>query len=282
MEVNSLLTGKRGISLPFTDYCTPIASSEDQLNILTQTLIDHGKQAGWNHLELRGRKDYLEESADTASFVSHSLCLAGDEEKILKSFRDSTRRNIKKAAKTNLKVIFNDTCSSFETFYRLNSITRKRHGIPPQPKRFFKKVFEHIIADDKGIVAIALHEGIPVAAAVFFHFGKKALFKYGASIKKYHYLRPNNLLMWEVIRRYLQEGYQYLSFGKTEIKNHGLMQYKKGWGTRKRLIYYCIYDLESNMFITQTKTIKSSYSLFKRMPQPFLKLAGNILYRHIG
>lgn len=282
MEVNSFLTGKRGISLPFTDYCTPIADSEDQLNILTEKLIDHGKQAGWKHLELRGGMDYLEKSPASATFISHSLHLTDSEQDIYNSFRASNRRNIKKAAKSGIKVAFNNTWGSVETFYHLNSITRKHHGVPPQPKFFFKRIFEHIISRDKGIVAIASHEGIPVAAAVFFHFGKKALFKYGASIRKYHHLRPNNLLMWETIKHYLQEGYQYFSFGKTETHNKGLMQFKKGWGTRERLIYYYTYDLKSNQFTARKTTFKSSYNFFKLLPAPLLKLAGNLLYRHVG
>ena len=282
MEVNSFLTGKRGISLPFTDYCRPIADSEEQQNTLTQNLIEYGKQAGWKHLELRGGMNYLENSPASATFVSHALDLSGGEQEVFKSFRDSTRRNIKKAVKSDIQVTFENSWQAVETFYRLNSITRKHHGIPPQPKSFFKKVFEHIISRNKGIVAIASHKGIPVAGAVFFHLGKKALFKYGASLRQYHHLRPNNLVMWEVIKRYLQEGYQYFSFGKTETHNKGLMQFKKGWGTRERLIYYYPYDLKKDQFIARKKTFKSSYHIFKLLPEPLLKLAGNILYRHVG
>ena len=39
-------------------------------------------------------------------------------------------------------------CESFESikdFYRLNCLTRRMHGLPPQPFSFFKKIHEHII-----------------------------------------------------------------------------------------------------------------------------------------
>jgi len=282
MEVNSFLTGKRGISLPFTDYCTPIADSEDHLKTLTEKLIDYGKQAGWMHLDLRGGMNFLEKSPASASFVSHELDLSGNEKQIFKSFRGSTRRNIKKAARENIRVTFENSWQAVDIFYRFHSKTRKHHGVPPQPKKFFKKIFEFIINRDKGFVALGYYQGIPVAAAVFFHFGKKALFKYGASIRKYDHLRPNNLLMWEVIKRYLREGYQYFSFGKTETNNPGLIQFKKGWGTRERPIHYYTYDLASDEFIARKKTFKSSYNFFKLMPEPILRLAGNLLYRHVG
>ena len=245
-------------------------------------MIDYGKQAGWKHLELRGGMNYLEKSTASATFVSHSLDLAGDEQQIFKSFRDSTRRNIKKAAKSNIEVSFNSTWQSVETFYELNSITRKHHGVPPQPIKFFKKVFEHIISKDKGIVAIASHQGIPVAGAVFFHFGKKALFKFGASIRRFQHLRPNNLVMWEAIKWLASNGFENLNLGRTEPENNGLMQFKRGWGTRERQIHYYSYDFKLGEFITQKKTFKSSYNFFKLMPEPLLKLAGNLLYRHVG
>ena len=282
MEVNSCLTGKRGVSLPFTDYCTPIGSSEDQLTILTEKLIDYGTQAGWKHVELRGGRNYLKRFTTSATFISHTLELSGSEDQIFKTFRGSTRRNIKHAVKENVRVIFDRSWKSVEAFYRLNSKTRKHHGIPPQPKKFFKKLHEHIISKDRGIVAIALHETVPVAGGVFFEYGKKALFKYGASMRRYHHLRPNNLMMWETIKRYLHSGFQYFSFGKTEPENKGLAQFKHGWGTRERPIYYYTYDVRAEAFIERKKNLKSSYPFFRLMPAPLLKLAGNMLYRHAG
>jgi lipid II:glycine glycyltransferase (peptidoglycan interpeptide bridge formation enzyme) len=97
-------------------------------------------------------------------------------------------------------VTFDNSWQSVETFYRLNSITRKHHGIPPQPKKFFKKIFEYIISARKGFVVLALQQGKPIAGAVYFLFGSEAIYKYGASDKEYQPLRPNNLVMWEAIK----------------------------------------------------------------------------------
>ena len=78
----------------------------------THAIIEYGKQAGWMHLELRGGMSYLEKSTASATFVSHSLDLSGDEQQIFKSFRDSTRRNIKKAAESNLQVTLDNSWQS--------------------------------------------------------------------------------------------------------------------------------------------------------------------------
>ncbi len=282
MEINSPLTGKRGISLPFTDYCRPIAANNEQLDDLLKKVVAYGQQAGWRRLELRGGMDFHSQPPASATFISHSLDLSGSVDQVFKTFRSSTRRNIKHAARENVRVLFDHSWQAVETFYRLNAVTRKHHGVPPQPKKFFKKVHEHIISKNRGVVALALHAQEPVAGGVFFHYGKKAIFKYGASLRRCHRLRPNNLLMWETIRRYLEAGYQYFSFGKTEPDNKGLAQFKRGWGTRERLIYYYTFDIRANAFIARKKNSRSSYHFFRLLPEPILKLAGNVLYRHVG
>ena len=131
-------------------------------------------------------------------------------------------------------------------------------------------------------MALAFHQNVPVAGAVFLHFGKKAIFKYGASIQSYHYLRPNNLLMWQAIKKYLREGCRYFNFGRTEPQNKGLLQFKRGWGARERMIYYYNYDLTKDMFTKRENALRSSYGLFKILPVPLLKIIGRILYRHVG
>ncbi len=88
--------------------------------------------------------------------------------------------------------------------------------------------------------------------------------------------------MWETIKWYLNAGYQYFSFGKTEPGNKGLLQFKHGWGTRERVIYYYKYDLTKDAFVTSELGPRTSHSFFRMMPIPLLKLTGNILYRHVG
>ena len=115
-----------------------------------------------------------------------------------------------------------NTLESVKEFYKLQCITRKIHGLPPQPLYFFKKIYEHIISQKKGFVALATHNNNVIAGAVFFQFGHKAIFKYGASNPRYLYLRPNNLVMWEAIKWHCQNGIKTFDFGRTELKHKGL------------------------------------------------------------
>ena len=50
MEINSRLTGKRGVSLPFTDSCPPLAASQEKLDALVDHALDYGHKSGWRSI----------------------------------------------------------------------------------------------------------------------------------------------------------------------------------------------------------------------------------------
>ena len=53
MEVKSSITGKRGVSLPFTDYCEPIIPDGSTIGDVVEHSIRFGKSSGWRYVELR-------------------------------------------------------------------------------------------------------------------------------------------------------------------------------------------------------------------------------------
>ena len=283
MEINSLLTGSRGVSLPFSDFCQPIAKNHNSSDGIFKEVIKYGKNSNWKIIDLRGNIKLQEDTIlPFTTFLTHDLDLSKTEQEIFSTFRNSTKRNIKNAIKRGVKVNLQNTLESVIEFQRLNCITRKNHGLPPQPYYFFNKIYEHIISQGKGFVALAKYQKQVIAGAVFFQFGHKAIFKYAASNQKYLTLRANNLVMWEAIKWHCKNGFKIFNFGRTEPDNKGLLQFKRGWGVKEDILNYYKYHLIRDRFVVKKSGIKSSYGLFKIMPLPILQLAGNILYRHIG
>ena len=283
MEIKSFLTGLRGVSLPFADHCPPIAESEEDFNNTFNEVINYGKKADWKTIDLKCCSKYLRGTAlPFETFLTHDLNLTQTEQKMYSTLRDSTKRNINKANQKGVQVIIDNSTESVKEYYRLNCVTRKKHGLPPQPYFFFKKIYEHIISRKKGHVVLAIYQEKAVAGAVFLHFNNQALFKYGSSDPRYLYLRPNNLVLWKAIQRYCQNEVKTLNFGRTELKNKGLTQFKRGWGTKEEILNYYKYDLKKDCFLTKRAGIKSSYNFFRILPMPFLRLTGSLLYRHVG
>ncbi len=283
MEVNSFLTGNRGVSLPFSDYCEPLNDETIDFRDVIHHIIDYGKKRKWKFIELRGGDQFLQEEPIFSEYYGHTLTLKRSEEEIFSSFRNSNKRNIKKAAKAGVAVKISNSLESTKAFYQLNCRTRKKHGLPPQPYYFFKRIYDHIISKNSGCLTLATYEGETIAGAVYFHFGSKVLYKYGASDEKYQNMRANNLVMWEAIKWYSRNGYERFCFGRTETSNQGLRQFKDGWGTNEYVINYYRYNIKKSAFINAEPAVSGRHNkIFNKMPMPILKTIGSILYKHVG
>jgi len=282
MAIKSSLTGKRGVALPFTDHCPVIASDGNHFQELFRKVVEYGEKAKWKNIEFRGGEEYLQGNIPSHTFLTHNLELTHAEQEVFSTFRKSTKRNIKKAIKEGIQVKILNNLDSVKSFYRLNCMTRKDHGLPPQPFYFFRNLFQHIISKEKGFVALASYRNKIVAGAVYLHLEDTAIYKYGASDKSYQHFRPNNLVMWEAIKWFNQNGFKSFNFGRSELDHEGLLQFKRGWGTREETINYYKYNLVKKAFIKDTSGIKSSYAFFQKLPLPLLKLTGHLFYRHVG
>ncbi len=80
--------------------------------------------------------------------------------------------------------------------------------------------------------------GRPVAAAVFLRGRDHLTYKYGASDRAALAMRPNNLLFPEVIRWACEAGCRELDFGRTDLDNDGLREFKRGWGADESPLHY--------------------------------------------
>jgi hypothetical protein len=283
MEINSWVTGKRGVSLPFTDRCPAVAPDSSHFEAIVNNVINYGENMGWKYIEWRDDEHFAEEINASDFYYEHQLSLAKTEEELFSRLRSNTRRNIKKAIRSGVQIEFGHSLDAVEDFYKLNCITRKRHGIPPQPGEFFKKVYERVIAKGYGCVISALYAGKIISSSVFLHFGKRALYKYGASDLIYQDVRAANLVMWEAIKWYRDKGFQDLNLGRTEPDNKGLLQYKRGWGGEERVLRYYKYDVKKKTF-TEHRLNMAGFArrIFAKTPVPILNLLGRLLYKHVG
>ena len=281
MEVNSRLTGRRGVALPFTDFCEMPDYDSTLKNLLIPAAIAYGRQKGWAYLEMRGARELFSDVPAWQSFLSHELKLHKDEGRMFAGFDSATRRAIRKSEKLGVIVEISDSFDAVQSFYALHCKTRKKHGLPPQPSRFFQNIHKHILSRQMGLVVTARRRQNIIAAAIFFHFGAKAIYKYGASDETFQELRGNNLVIWEAIKWYGANGAKALHFGRTSIANEGLRRFKLAWGSDEQTIEYLRYDLQKSCFVTGKDRVIGWYNtVFRALPIPLLRMIGRLLYRH--
>ncbi len=281
MEVNSWLTGRRGIALPFTDECEPLYQDTGSARLLVQKALELGKSRRWKSVEFRGGSELFPGAPASLSFYGHSLILEEDEPRLFARLDSSVRRAIRKAEKSGVTVAMSRELDAMETFYSLQCQTRRKHGLPPQPFAFFRNIYEYILSQNLGMIAVARCHNRPIAASVFFHRGARAIYKYGASDEAFQQLRGANLVMWETIKRLARDGVRTLHLGRTSIGNEGLRRFKLGWGAEEHRVEYVKFDLRQGAFVTDTDEATGWYNrLFGALPQFISRIAGAALYRH--
>ena len=283
MHINSWLTGRRGVALPFSDYCEPVVCEADRGKAVEDYLKQLGREKRWRYFEIRNAGDFKIGAPFSATYLTHSLDLTHGEQYLSDKLQSSVRTSIRKARKAGVEVTVSGELDAVRVFYKLNCITRKRHGLPPQPFVFFQNLHQQVLAKGMGDVITAWHKGKAIAASLFCHFGRKALFKYGASDKKFQDLRGSTLVMWEAVRHYACNGYDQLSLGRTEPTNAGLRRFKLGWGAAETEICYTKYDFIRNRYVENINyTSDPGYGLVKMLPLSCSRLIGTLLYKHMA
>jgi hypothetical protein len=281
MEVDSWLTGRRGISLPFTDDCEPICGDHESFEQLFYAAIRLGMARGWKTLEFRGGAKLFDAATPSLAYYTHNLRLASSEEAQFGRLKSSVRRAIRKAEALGVTVKISQTQEALADFYHLHCQTRKKHGMPPQPLSFFRNLGRHVLARNSGIVVVASHRGTPIAASVYFHHRDQAIYKYGASDERCQILRGSNLVMWSAIKWCLGQGMRELSLGRTSLANEGLRNFKLGWDAEEGQISYFKYDLRAGQFVSGKDATSGWHNrIFKNLPTTASRLIGQALYRH--
>lgn len=281
MEVASPLTGRRGVSLPFADFSPALEGQPGAAGELYPAAVEHGRVRRWKYLECRGSLEKWTGARPSVAFYGHAVELGPDAEAMFGRFGSAMRRGIRKAERDGIQIEFSASVEAMRAYYALHCGTRHRHGLPPQPWRFFEAIARLVFAPGHGFVATARFEGRTIAAAVFLGRGRQALYKFGASDYSQQHLRPNNLLMWEAMKRCSAMGFEILQFGRTSMANEGLRRFKLGFGAREETLEYARHDFRRQAFVSSPDRAEGwANSVFRLLPTPLLRLAGQILYPH--
>lgn len=282
MEVDSWLTGRRGISLPFTDECAPLADTPETARRIVRAIDHEAEIRRWRYWEVRGGNSTVGAPASVA-FYGHSIALGSDAARLFSQCESAVRWAVRKAELTELAITMAHDLDAVRTFHGLVCSTRKRQGLPPQPWAFFENIHRHALARGQGCVVLAYFKGQAVAGSLFLHFGKSAIFKFGASDARFHPLRPNNLVMWRAIEWHAHAGFEHLDFGRTSLANKGLRHFKLGWGTTERRIEYARFDRRVARFVTIPDQSSGWHNrLFKLLPAALARVIGAAAYRHVA
>jgi CelD/BcsL family acetyltransferase involved in cellulose biosynthesis len=283
-RIRSWLSGSRLVSLPFSDHCDPLANPEEMAELM-RSLRDSRHRKHWKYIELRPlRQDAAAHARDLTKMESYSLQildLAPTLDTLFRNFHKScVQRKIHRAQRE--KLIYEEGRSDIllKKFYDLLLLTRRRHGLPPQPLNWFRNAVQCL--GDHVLIRIASKDGQAVASIITLQFKDALVYKYGCSDSRFNNLGGNALLFWRAIQDAKKSGISKFDLGRSGADNRGLITFKENWGAVSTpLDYYRLpgrhpFHLHSGW---RTRVAKGVFSV---MPDTLFAATGKLLYRHIG
>ncbi|HUI90877.1 MAG TPA: GNAT family N-acetyltransferase [Chitinivibrionales bacterium] len=283
--IKNIMNGKRSVSLPFSDYGGQLlgeaCKNEDVFSGICNKNPNLFKQ-----VELRGGLPFSTSFVSNACYTRHVLDLQRDVETVYKNINKRTiQYSIRKAEKAGVTVTERRDAAGMEEFVRLNSLTRKKHGVPSQPRKWFDHLVEKIIVRGDGFILLAALDSRIIGASIFLICGNSLHYKYNASDPSIlHTVSPNHLITWTGIKWGIEHGFRRLDFGRTSSDNEGLMRYKEMWGTQAIAIpYYYFPKVVGASSVNEKSLPYRIYTAGWRMlPDPVAELASSVVFRFLA
>jgi len=282
IEVLSPLTGRRAVCVPFSDACGPLLF-HDANTAIQDALVELARKRNWRYIEFRGEELIEASGQPPASFYGHRLRLTSEPEALFARFGNGTKGAIKQAIKNNLEVEISRELEAVDEFYKLQVKTRKKHGVPPQPFRFFANIHKNLIEAGHGFTVMVRAGGQTAAGAVFLGNVKRAIYKFAASVPDLAKTRANNLVLWEGIRHLSRSGCELLDFGRTSLDHEGLRHFKLSWGAEEHMIRYCRLETAQGQWAgcSHRNGDGMHQRVFRNLPLAVNRLAGALFYPHL-
>lgn len=287
--IDTWLYGRRLVSLPFSDHCDFLADDETELAALFSASEQEFWQDNLLYIEVRPRSQFhvstqLLKSEEEYCF--HHLDLTPDLDALFDSFhKNSTQRKIGRAIRENLTTKEGRSKALLKDFYDLFLLTRKRHGLPPQPRQWFCNLIDFF--GDSLKIRVAYKGNQPIASILTIRHKDSLTYKYGCSDVRFNKLGGTHLLFWNAIQDAKKERLELFDFGRSNVRSVGLITFKERWGAARSRLHYLTFgssERKTGVFPQHAANwgMRSARRIFAHAPKRVLAILGNLFYKQIG
>ncbi len=288
-QIESWFTGRRLVSLPFSDHCDPLVNETRNLAELFPGLQNELLHDKLRYLEIRPTQALDPDALalhSAQNYWWHRVDLKPNLNQLFSNcHKDSTQRKIRRAEREGLTLEASGAAKNLDSFYRLLVLTRRRHLLPPQPKKWF-----HALIDTFGpalTIRVACKNRQPVAAILTLRYKDVLTYKYGCSDPQFHHLGGMHLLLWTAIQEAKRGGMSVFDLGRSDSDDQGLITFKERWGAERASLTYLRWSPTElprrapgdSAEHSKHRTVRT---LLQYLPAPVLRAAGTLFYKHAG
>lgn len=189
--------------------------------------------------------------ADVDALDTWVLDVTQSEQQIMDNMRKTTRYEIRKAEKENIKIISSDNPKDIDLFYPIYLDTIRRQKWTGYSKQYIRDQFATFAADQQAKLFIAEQNGVNIAGSIFIYHNQTCYYHYSGSLTAYRKSPGPSLIHWNNILHCKKLGIKKYNFWgiAPENKPHhpwqGLSFFKMGFGgSAKR--YFATRDIPIN------------------------------------
>jgi hypothetical protein len=165
--------------------------------------------------------------------VSSVVQLDFKKESLLETFRAEARTATKKAMKKEIEIV---ECEMFDDYYEiLKKNLKLRHNVNPAHSLDELKLLKKMFPTKIRLWGAFLKDKLTAGVCNFSVNQNVVLAFYISHDEAYQEYRPVNLLFYEIMKKYQEEGFRFLDFGIFTVNmepNLGLGRFKENFGAR--------------------------------------------------
>ena len=282
--VRSWLTGRRLVSLPFSDHCEPLVDDPDELRTLCESILRRSVRERWTYVEIRpslGVAPPHDGLHSTQTFYFHRLDLRPTVEALRRScHKDSIQRKVRRAERERLTYEEGRSEPLLRKLCHLLDLTRQRHNAPLQPLAWFRNLVDCL--GDRVSIRVVSRDGQPVAAILTLVHGRRIVYKYGGSDARLHPLGGVPFVFWKTIEDAKRMDLDELDLGRSDLDNPGLVAFKEHLGASRSTLTYWRGPGTAGSASAAAWQMALAKRVFARLPPGLRRAAGAYLYPHLG
>jgi hypothetical protein len=290
--VESRVTGRRLVSLPFSGPSGPIATSRIALAGLVQRASELTAELCCRYMDIRtcdDGKDVLNGLDNLQPYVWSVMPLQGSADQIWRGVGRGIRTDVRRARRLGVTVTSSNDKHDLKAFYGLFVKTSQKHGVPPQPYRAFDIMWD--VMKPRGMLHlfIARFEKTIVNALLVVSFKDIVTALYIGTDYRFLRYQPVKLTYWTAIRWACESGNRFFDLGVTHVNNESLRWFKRSFGAAEHPVTYayCPQDGPAGtmrgVFADQTSGVGSLLrAAVRQLPPGVLHLLGRLLWKHMA
>lgn len=277
LETKNIWGARKLISLPCSDCMSILAKSRDAVEWLCWELTAD-KYREYKSIVVRTEQPFR--LGRTARWGRHVIDTSRPLKEIVANFDRTLRTNLRRTEKCKLAFQFSQDASELEEFYRFLLKTRKKHGVPIQPKSFFRGLHNRILSSNLGYIGLARDGENTIAAGIFLCYGGKMMCKYLASDSNALDKRPNEFLLYQGIRMAVEMGCSTFDFGISKREQEGLRRFKSKFGATENDVYNDYIAGEVQPLLDESRAMKIVSATVRHSPTVISRALGELFYRY--